>query len=71
MLLRPHSEADRALAQIQMESQGIIQRLFRINIAWFVQFFCDLLLQIGLAPLVETDQELFDIAGDKEKIQVI
>ena len=69
-LLRPQGEVDRALEQIRAESRRVIQTLYRINLAWFAQLFCDLLLQIGLAPMEETDQELLSIAGDKDKLQV-
>ena len=36
---------------------------------WFAQFLCDLLLQVGLAPVEETDEDLLNIA-DKDKLQV-
>jgi len=37
---------------------------------WFAQFFCELLLQVGLAPVDEMDQELLKIvADDRDKLQ--
>ena len=36
---------------------------------WFAQFLCELLLQVGLAPVEETDEDLLNIA-DKDKLQV-
>lgn len=67
-VLRPQ-EADRALQRIQLESRNVMNGLLPVNMVWFAQFFCELLLQIGLAPMEETDQELLNIAG-KEKLQV-
>ena len=62
-------EVDRSLEKIRKDAKMIVDRLLNINMAWFAQFFCDLLLQVGLAPIEETDQELLNIA-DKEKLQV-
>ena len=70
LFMSPQGEVERALEKIRVESRNIIQALHRINMAWFAQLFCDLLLQIGLAPMEETDKELLSIAGDKEKLQV-
>jgi hypothetical protein len=70
LLLRPQAEVDHALERIRDESRKVIHRLLRVNMAWFAQFFCDLLLQMGLAPMEEMDQELLTIAGNKEKLQV-
>jgi hypothetical protein len=67
-VLRPQ-EADRALERIQVESRHVMLGLLPVNMVWFAQFFCELLLQIGLAPMEETDEELLNIA-DKDKLQV-
>jgi hypothetical protein len=65
-VLQPQ-EADRALERIQVESRNVMIGLLPVNMVWFAQFFCELLLQIGLAPIF--DQELLNIA-DKDKLQV-
>jgi hypothetical protein len=70
LLLRPQAEVEHALERIRDESRKVIHGLLRVNMAWFAQFFCDLLLQMGLAPMEEMDQELLTIAGNKEKLQV-
>ena len=67
-VLRPQ-EADRALKRIQVESRNVMIGLLPDNMVWFAQFFCALLLQIGLAPDQELDKELLNIA-DKDKLQV-
>lgn len=67
-VLRPQ-EADRALERIQVESRNVMIGLLPDNMVWFAQFFCALLLQIGLAPDQELDKELLNIA-DKDKLQV-
>ncbi len=47
----------------------IFHRLLSVNATWFAQFYCELLLQVGLSPVQETDQELLNIA-DTDKLQV-
>lgn len=61
-------QVERAIGVVQVASRQIIQGLMDVNLPWFAEFFCDLLLQIGLIPLEETDKELLSIA-DKEKLQ--
>ena len=67
-LLNP-GEIERAQEMVRRESKNIMNGLFAVNMIWFAQFFCDLLLQVGLTPVEETDKELLSIA-DKEKLQV-
>ena len=62
-------DADRAIARIKTESQNIVSGLSEGNVVWFADFFVELLLQIGLAPAEETDEDILEIA-DKEKLQV-
>ena len=58
-----------AQKRLQEESRKITNGLLIVNMPWFAQFLCELLLQVGLAPVEETDQELLNIAG-KDKLQV-
>lgn len=43
--------------------------LFKRNIPWFVEFFTELLLQIGLVPIQETDDDILNNVTDKDKLQ--
>ena len=57
--------------QKQHAYKNIFQKLHPSNQPWFANFTCDLLLQIGLLPLEETDQDvLHHIGNDKERLQV-
>jgi hypothetical protein len=60
---------EKARGRLQEESRKITNGLFIVNMPWFAEFVCDLLLQVGLSPVEETDQELLSIA-DKGKLQV-
>lgn len=62
-------EVDKVRETAQYESKKIIANILPHNIMWFAQFFCELLLQVGLAPVEEMDQELLQIANDREKVQ--
>ena len=46
------------------------QRLLPGNIAWFAEYFCELLCQIGLVPMQETDKEIVKHVGDKDRLKV-
>ena len=48
----------------------MMQALIPKNIAWFSEFFTDLLLQIGLVPMQETDADILRNVSDKDKLQV-
>jgi hypothetical protein len=62
------SHSRKAIETIQHSSRSVVGGLMGANLAWFSEFFCDLLLQIGLVPLQETDMEVLRIA-DKDKLQ--
>ena len=62
-------QAERAVDRIRTASRNVIQGLLKSNMCWFAQLFCDLLVQIGLVPMEETDKELLSIT-DKDKLQV-
>ena len=63
-------QVDEVRETAQYESKKIIASISTHNVSWFAQFFCELLLQVGLAPLEEMDQELLQIvADDRDKLQ--
>lgn len=62
------TQVDKAIQSIRRSSRSVIEDLMETNFTWFSNFFCDILLQIGLVPLQETDKELLEIA-DKDKLQ--
>eukprot|EP00536_Pseudo-nitzschia_multiseries_P006509 jgi/Psemu1/151300/gw1.139.87.1 len=57
-------QVDKVRDTAQYESRKIIANVSSHNVLWFAQFFCELLLQVGLAPVDEMDQELLKIAAD-------
>lgn len=61
-------QADKAIGKIKSSSRVVVDGLSHVNVSWFAEFFIDLLLQIGLVPLEETDKDLLNIA-DKDKLQ--
>lgn len=67
-LLKPQ-EMEKAQERVRQEARNIMNRLLSVNMVWFAQFFCELILQVGLSPVEETDQELLSIA-DKDTLQV-
>ena len=63
-------QVDKVRETAKYESRKITNNIFSHNLMWFAQFFCDLLLQIGHAPVEEMDQELLNIvADDRDKLQ--
>lgn len=62
-------DMETAKENLRRESRKIIGSIFSVNMPWFAQFLCELLLQVGLSPVQETDEELLNIA-DKDKLQV-
>jgi hypothetical protein len=63
-------QVDKVRETAQYESRKIIHNISSHNLMWFAQFFCDLLLQVGLSPVEEMDQELLKIvADDRDKLQ--
>lgn len=63
------TQAERSIDRIRKASKSVMQGLLKSNMFWFAQLFCDLLVQIGLVPMEETDKELLNIAN-KDKLQV-
>ena len=59
-----------SLTNIRNASQELLQNIYCNNIPWFTEFFCDLLLQVGLVPMEETDKEILQHVSDKNKLQV-
>jgi hypothetical protein len=55
---------------IEVESRKMIQCVSAGNMGWFVNFFCDLLLQIGLVPIGETDSDVLRQVTDQKRLQV-
>lgn len=66
-IFRPQ-DMERSQNQVRERAKDIMNRLLGVNMMWFAQFYSDLLLQVGLAPVQETDQELLNIM-DKDKLQ--
>ena len=64
------SNKEDLLIKLQKESNDIILSLDQENMFWFAEIFCDLLLQVGLTPMQETDAEILEQISDKEKLQV-
>ena len=67
-VFRPQ-DMERSQDRVRQKAREIMNGLMTVNLTWFAQFYCDLLLQVGLAPVQETDQELLNIT-DKDKLQV-
>eukprot|EP00571_Detonula_confervacea_P000080 CAMPEP_0172324684 /NCGR_PEP_ID=MMETSP1058-20130122/51971_1 /TAXON_ID=83371 /ORGANISM="Detonula confervacea, Strain CCMP 353" /LENGTH=1077 /DNA_ID=CAMNT_0013041025 /DNA_START=44 /DNA_END=3273 /DNA_ORIENTATION=+ len=64
-----HEQAEKHIDSIRYESRGMLKNLSSGNTLWFVNFFCDLLIQIGLVPISETDSEVLKQIGDKKRLQ--
>ncbi|KAG7347126.1 hypothetical protein IV203_006195 [Nitzschia inconspicua] len=63
-------DVDRIRATTQQESRRIIETISNVNMVWFAQFFCELLLQVGLSPVEEMDQDLLSFVNyDKDRLQ--
>lgn len=63
-------QAEKQIASIQHESREILKSISSGSSAsWFANFFCDLLLQVGLVPISETDSEVLRQIGDKKRLQ--
>jgi hypothetical protein len=62
-------QAERSIDRIRAACKNVIHGLLKTNMFWFAQMFCDLLVQIGLVPMEETDKELLNIT-DNDKLQV-
>jgi len=63
-------QTDQYMQDSRAASKDVIQSLSPSNISWFAEFFCDLLLQIGLVPMQETDLDILSHVPDQDKLQV-
>lgn len=63
-------EAEKNISSLKYASREMLLNISPDNTIWFVNFFCDLLLQIGLSPISETDSEVLKQIGDKKRLQV-
>ena len=68
--LMEHEQAEKKMEQIRNASREMLNNLSPGNALWFVNFFCDLLLQVGLVPISETDSEVLKQIGDTSRLQV-
>jgi hypothetical protein len=62
------TDLESALGKIRRSARNVISGVHVPNMHWFAEFFSDLLLQIGLVPMEETDKDLLKIT-DKDKLQ--
>jgi hypothetical protein len=62
------SELESTITKLRENARSVIQGIHNSNMHWFAQFFCDLLLQLGLVPMEETDKDLLKIT-DQDKLQ--
>lgn len=62
------SDLESALGKIRRSARNVVSGVHVPNMHWFAEFFTDLLLQIGLVPMEETDKDLLKIT-DKDKLQ--
>jgi len=67
--LMEHEQAEKCISSIRYESREMLKKMSSGNILWFVNFFCDLLCQIGNTPISETDSEVLKQIGDKKRLQ--
>ncbi|KAL7554421.1 hypothetical protein ACHAWF_018399 [Thalassiosira exigua] len=67
--LMDRQQAEGHIDSIKRRSRGMMENLSPGNTLWFVDFFCDLLLQVGLVPIGETDSEVLERIGDKKRLQ--
>jgi len=64
------ASADEAISRIKSSSRDVVNLILDTNLPWFTEFFCDILVQIGLVPLEETDADVLKIASnDQDKLQ--
>ncbi|KAL9188571.1 hypothetical protein ACHAXT_006949 [Thalassiosira profunda] len=67
--LMEHEQAEKRLESIRHESREMLKHLSPGNTLWFVNLFCELLLQIGLVPISETDSEVLKQIGCEKRLQ--
>lgn len=63
------AQIQRSLENIKKASVEVIDNTLSANIPWFAEFFVDLLLQIGLVQVQETDDDILKNVRDKDKLQ--
>ncbi|GKY96316.1 hypothetical protein MPSEU_000591300 [Mayamaea pseudoterrestris] len=54
---------DAARERVKAEARTTIDLLLDSNLDWFCNFFCQFLLQIGLVPLEESDQDIQNLTS--------
>jgi len=63
-------EISKSISEITKECKEMIHiTLHKRNMPWFVDFFTELLLQIGLVPIQETDDDILRNVSDKARLQ--
>ena len=67
--LMGNEESDNIINSIKQEAREMMKNVSPGNVDWFVNLFCDLLLQIGLLPVGETDSEVLRHVTDKKRLQ--
>ncbi len=67
--LMGNEESDNIINSIKREARDMMKNVSPGNIEWFVNLFCDLLLQIGILPVGETDSEVLRHVTDKKRLQ--
>ena len=65
-----HEQAEKCIDSIKNESREMLKKMSSGNTLWFVNFVCELLCQVGLVPISETDSEVLKQIGDKKRLQV-
>lgn len=64
------NEINQSIMEITRQCKEMIHITLEVrNIPWFVDFFTELLLQIGLVPIQETDVDILNNVSDKDKLQ--
>lgn len=63
-----HTQSEKAIDKIRRGARILIDGVKDVNRVWFATFFTDMLLQLGLVPLQEMDQDILKI-DDKDKVQ--
>lgn len=64
------TQVQRSLDAIRHALRQMMEELHPPNAPWFAELFTDLLLQIGLVPMQETDADILKNVADKDKLQV-
>lgn len=67
--LMGNEESDNIVNSIKKEARDMMKNISPGNIDWFANLFRDLLLQIGLLPVGETDSEVLRHVTDKKRLQ--